>query len=736
VGFGPLAFLALIPLVWLVRSVRPRRAVFLGFAFGFGYFASLLYWVIQLTGLGWGALSLTSSAYPALFALLAPVLWRDEHPVRSVFGLAALWTGTEYLRALWPLGGFTWGGLGYSQTGDGLLLPLASITGVWGVSFVVALVNGLVLVAVERVSAKRLAAAGGLAAIGLAAVTLPALTPIHAATGKPLDVAIVQGNDVEARLQSSIRIGVIAAKHATLHIQMRGDPPDLAVWPEDAVDVDPTLDPNLRLLVTTAIREVGAPTLVGAITGPDSGPLYNESLLYDGQGRIVGRYAKTHLVPFGEYVPWRDALSFISALDQIPRDLTPGPSRQPLLHVDGVTFANVICFENTFPSLDRRLVDRGAGFLVVSTNNASYGRTAASRQHLAMSQLRAVENGRWVVHAAVSGISAFIDPHGVAHRTTGLYERTIDRGPIRASTARTIYTRWGDWFAWTALVMSGLLLLAPRRRGSRGETAQLAPGFRTLVILPTYDERATIEEVLHRVLEAAPEVDVLVVDDSSPDGTALAVRTIAARDMRVRLLERPAKGGLAGAYVLGFGRALEEGYDVVVEMDADLSHQPEELPRLLEGAARNDLTVGSRYIRGGGVTNWGLLRRALSRGGNLYTQLVLGVPVRDATSGFRAFRVGLLRQLVDEGIHADGYGFQVELAYRAWRAGYVVGEVPITFREREHGTSKISRRIVVEALWLVTLWGIRDRLGLGGRRRASTPVQPHEPLSEAQSQRP
>jgi glycosyltransferase involved in cell wall biosynthesis len=205
-------------------------------------------------------------------------------------------------------------------------------------------------------------------------------------------------------------------------------------------------------------------------------------------------------------------------------------------------------------------------------------------------------------------------------------------------------------------------------------------------------------------------VDVLVVDDSSPDGTARIVREVMAEEPRVRLHERPAKSGLAGAYLDGFRLALDEGYDLIVEMDSDLSHDPTELGGLLEAArADRDLVVGSRYIPGGSVTNWGLSRVALSRGGNLYVRLLLGLPIKDATSGYRVYRNEPLRDLVAEPFHADGYGFQVELVMRAWLRGWRLGEVPITFREREHGQSKISRRIVIEALWLVARWGVRLR---------------------------
>jgi dolichol-phosphate mannosyltransferase len=215
---------------------------------------------------------------------------------------------------------------------------------------------------------------------------------------------------------------------------------------------------------------------------------------------------------------------------------------------------------------------------------------------------------------------------------------------------------------------------------------------------------------------------MLVVDDGSPDGTGDVVRAIGEREPRIRLMERNRKAGLAGAYVAGFRGALDAGYDLVVEMDADLSHRPEELPALLAAAGHLHLVVGSRYVPGGSVTNWGFLRRALSRGGNLYTRAMLGLPVADATSGFRVFRRDLLAFLVADGIHSEGYGFQIELAYRAWLAGFAVGEAPISFREREHGHSKISRRIVFEALALVALWSVRDRLRRRSGPRGSAPT--------------
>ena len=223
--------------------------------------------------------------------------------------------------------------------------------------------------------------------------------------------------------------------------------------------------------------------------------------------------------------------------------------------------------------------------------------------------------------------------------------------------------------------------------------------------------------MLDGLLALDRSVEMLVVDDGSPDGTGDArPRERAAAEPRVRLLERAREdGGLASAYLEGFRRALDEGYDLVVEMDSDLSHLPEQLPRLLEAARAHHLVIGSRYVPGGSVTNWSRARLALSRGGNLYARRSLGFPLHDATSGFRVYRRDAPRATSwRRPFRSDGYGFQIELAYRAWRDGYDVGEAPITFREREHGHSKISRRIVVEALVA------RDRRWLGAAARSAS----------------
>lgn len=243
---------------------------------------------------------------------------------------------------------------------------------------------------------------------------------------------------------------------------------------------------------------------------------------------------------------------------------------------------------------------------------------------------------------------------------------------------------------------------------------------RVLVAIPTYDERENIEGVLERLRAAVPEAHVLVVDDGSPDGTGELVDAIAASDDHVHVMHRTSKQGLGAAYVAAFGWGLERGYDVLVEMDADGSHQPEQLPRLLEALVADgaDLVLGSRWVSGGAIVNWPWHRVLLSRGGSLYARLALGISVRDATGGFRAFRAGALARLLEVEVASQGYCFQIDMVRRAVAAGMRVREVPITFVERERGQSKMSRGIVVEAVRRVTVWGWQDRSARLRRRPA------------------
>ena len=235
------------------------------------------------------------------------------------------------------------------------------------------------------------------------------------------------------------------------------------------------------------------------------------------------------------------------------------------------------------------------------------------------------------------------------------------------------------------------------------------PVERAVVIIPTYNEAANLRSIVARVREAAPTIDVLIADDNSPDGTGQIADDISAADSAVQVLHRPGKQGLGAAYLAGFAWAVDRGYQAVIEMDADGSHQPEQLPRLLTALAEADVVLGSRWVPGGEVQNWPKSREFLSRGGSTYTRLALGIDVHDATGGFRAFRTSALNELNLDTVESQGYCFQIDLAWRAVRAGLRVREVPITFVERTAGQSKMSKSIVVEALWRVTAWGATHR---------------------------
>ena len=239
--------------------------------------------------------------------------------------------------------------------------------------------------------------------------------------------------------------------------------------------------------------------------------------------------------------------------------------------------------------------------------------------------------------------------------------------------------------------------------------------------MPTYLEVENIGTFLRRLREAVPTADVLVVDDSSPDGTADAAEVVAAELGQVDVLVRPAKNGLGNAYRAGFGRGLDKGYEVLVQMDADLSHDPFALPTLLQALDDGaDFAIGSRYVPGGSIPHWPWHRRAMSRYGNLYTRFALRMPLSDATSGYRAYTADIVRAIDLVNTKANGYGFQIELAYRVSRHGVKVAEVPITFTDRVRGKSKMSWAIVAEEMWLVTGWGVRDRVrNLTRRSRAA-----------------
>jgi dolichol-phosphate mannosyltransferase len=233
---------------------------------------------------------------------------------------------------------------------------------------------------------------------------------------------------------------------------------------------------------------------------------------------------------------------------------------------------------------------------------------------------------------------------------------------------------------------------------------------RVVVVIPTYNERDNLEWIVGRLRSAVPDVDVLVVDDDSPDGTGALADQLAAADRQVAVVHRTEKAGLGAAYLHGFRVALDRGYDVVGEMDADGSHQPEQLPALLAALRDADLVIGSRWVPGGSVVNWPLSRKVLSVGGNLYARVLLGIPLRDVTAGYRVFRRTTLEGIDLATVESAGYIFQTDLAFRTVQAGLRVVEVPIEFVERVRGESKMSRDVATESLRRITVWGLRHRL--------------------------
>ena len=564
------------------------------------------------------------------------------------------------------------------------------------------------------------------------------------ALGRPLQVTT---NHVEQTLKLATQVGAGTVPA-----------PGLVVWPENSSDLDPFDDPDAANLLNEAAQAVGTDILVGAVLdGPGAGHVRNAGLIWTPNGYGGHMYIKHKPVPFAEYLPGRPVLQKLIKrfADQMPNDFVhgTGPAVLPAAHT---VIGDVICFEVAYDGNVRASVDQGARLLVIQTNNASFGRKGESQQQLAMSRIRAVEHGRATIQVSTSGQSAIITPDDTVLSQTGLYQPGILSATLPLRTARTLADRVGaipeavatalaaaaiiagiatgrrrprpattagltgtgpdhDGTPWDAIpthqapLDASNPLASPRtghRPDGRGQERNGVDAHRVVVCMPTYNERENISRTACRLREANPTVDLLIIDDNSPDGTGEIARELAREDTQVHLLPRAGKSGLGSAYVAGFSWALRHGYDVIVEMDADGSHQPEELSRLLARLATADLVIGSRWVRGGQVRNWPRRRLVLSRGANLYVRAALGIPLRDATAGYRAYRADVLRARDLNQIQSQGYCFQVDLAWTAWRQGFRVAEVPITFVERERGASKMSRSIIIEAFWRTALWAV------------------------------
>jgi apolipoprotein N-acyltransferase len=481
---GPLA---LVPLTLLARSLRsearPARSGFAwGLLAGLVFFVPVLAWLKPFGFLPWlllaGLQALSVAGWVALVAA-----WRG----RRLWPLAAVvaWLALEAVRMRWPLGGFGWGVLGYTQHDGGPLLPLARLFGVLGVSAACAgLAVGLVSLG-EQVATRRrrgaLVAATAIALATVAVLSASALAPPQPST-RTVDIAAVQGNDLQRSGAAGVtrlddgRIVAVARAMLDATRPLADDPPDVTIWPENSLDADPREDPDVGAALTEALALLGGRPLVAGsiIDGPRPGTLLNVAAEY-GPGLVVDeQYVKRQTVPFAEYVPGRRWLSWVPPLRQIPNDML-GADEANVIDVAGVPLGIVICFENIFPGLAADQVDAGAEVLVVSTNNASFGRTPMSPQHLAFSQLRAVETGRWVLHAGISGISGIVDPHGNVTQRTPLYAEAIVRADLPLVGGVTPFLRIRH--AVEALILLGglVVLLVVAAPAVRRRSALLRP---------------------------------------------------------------------------------------------------------------------------------------------------------------------------------------------------------------------------------------------------------------------
>ncbi|MEP7055771.1 MAG: apolipoprotein N-acyltransferase, partial [Actinomycetota bacterium] len=721
-GWWPLAF-AGVALLSVATAGRSGRSAFgVGLVAGFAFFLPLLDWLTNVGLHAWLVLAISQALATGLLGLALALTSRlSWWPLAQ----AGVWVGYEGARGRYPLGGFTWGRLAFSQSRSPLV-PLAALGGAPLVTFATALI-GLALLwlalTVRRDGVRRpLAFAPGLAVLIVVALGSVAV-PVPSGSNQHLTVAAVQGNVPALGLERSTEELVVVSNHAAataalaLKVAAGSAPrPGLVIWPESSTDIDPRRDEQVRSIVLDASSAIRAPILIGAALDTDDGQILNAGLVWDpdsGPGQV---YVKQHLVPFGEYVPLRGLLGKrIRMLDQyIPRNFAPG-NGPAVLDIAGVRVGDVICFEVAYDGLVRNSVRAGAQLLVVQTNNATYMRgrdPAQTEQQLEMGRLRAVEHGRAVVVAATSGISALIAPDGTTLARSGVFtqEELVAALPVRSTL--TVADRLGAWPELLLCLLGVVAIgIAARGRNSpverwsdddsapppdgqridhaerRRAIAALQPGkgymtqndpSRVLVVIPTYNEADNIRIIVSRLRAAVPDADALIVDDSSPDGTGAIADELAAADDAVNVLHRDTKTGLGAAYVAGFAWAAQGGYGVVVEMDADGSHQPEELPKLLAALADADVVLGSRWVEGGAVRNWPVSRKILSKGGNRYTRIALGLPLQDATGGYRAYRRAVLDELPLDAVSSQGYCFQVDLVWQAWRRGFRVVEVPIT----------------------------------------------------------
>ena len=467
------ALIALVPLFLALRGASARAGALLGLITGAAFFGVLIYWISYFGYAAFAALVVLQTVFLVVLGALgarASRTWAGR-----VLGMPFLWVGLEIARARYPLGGFSWGVIGYTQHTGGSMLPLARVGGVALLGLAIVFVNTLIA---EALTSRPVVTAVLVLAIGTV-VLLPSVLPLGLAgrAAGSFDVAAIQGNVPRNRFTSLGRRGRVGPEDFTIidnHVRetqlLFGQPkPDLIVWPENSFDRDPRLNADVFDPVVATIHKIGAPLLAGAILDAAGDRFTNTNLLIDPNGQIEQRYDKVHLVPFGEYVPWHFFRSLVPALDrELPTNAIPGKTLV-VFHVGGARVGTLICFESTYPELARSLARDGAQILIVTTNNASFGTSPAARQHLAMSQMRAVESGRAVVHAAISGISAVIQPDGKITQESKLFTPALLRARLPLATGETPYARYGSMIEIGIGAGALLFTLLPFVRRTKGK---------------------------------------------------------------------------------------------------------------------------------------------------------------------------------------------------------------------------------------------------------------------------
>jgi apolipoprotein N-acyltransferase len=467
---APLAWVALVPLLFsLAREQSRRRGALLGASFGAGFFGTLLVWVSIVGWVAWFVLIVMSTAFMAAFGALCVLLYRRDRRniLAHVLVPPLVWVAVvEHLRSLGPVGGFTWGQLAQSQHDMGFVLRPASIGGGWLVAFLIVMVNALIAEALRFRTSDRHRSLAFILLAGLV-LTTPVIIPANDATGDPIRIALVQGNVPRDFQGTSFEKELaITRSHRELTEGLAGRGIDLVLWPESAVGIDLLREPTVAKEVSQAARAGAAPMIVGANQDVDRGHYRVTALHVSPEGQILDTYVKTHLVPFGEYVPIRSLLGWLPILDQVPRDAVRADEVK-LFDVAGNEVAPVLSFEGDFGALVRRRMDDGGRLLVVATNTSTWGRSWASAQHLAFSQVRAAETGVWVAHVAISGISGVVTPDGDVAESLPLWTRGTIVRDVRFAEDTTFYARTGEWVPMLSYIVLLGLVASQIERGLR-----------------------------------------------------------------------------------------------------------------------------------------------------------------------------------------------------------------------------------------------------------------------------